>query len=95
MNILYWTAEEIRRACGNADYKLVLMQNHEDNINIRNGEVEKMLHASATSLAMNLLIDGRDGFFRRADGNRFHNCGEFLRNGGIQAVPADRPRLVQ
>lgn len=63
MNILYWTAEEIRRACGNADYKLVLMQNHEDNINIRDGEVEKMLHASATSLAMNLLIDGRDGFF--------------------------------
>ena len=63
MNILYWTAEEIRRACGNADYKLFLMQNQEDNINIRNGEVEKMLHASATSLAMNLLIDGRDGFF--------------------------------
>lgn len=63
MNILYWTAEEIRRACGNADYKLVLMKNHEDNINIRNGEIEKMLHASATSLAMNLLIDGRDGFF--------------------------------
>jgi PmbA protein len=39
------------------------MHNHEDNINIRNGEIEKMLHASATSLAMNLLIDGRDGFF--------------------------------
>ena len=39
------------------------MQNKEDNINIRNGQIEKMLHASATSLAMNLLIDGRDGFF--------------------------------
>lgn len=63
MNILNIAAEEIRRVCGNADFKLVLMQNHEDNINIRNGEIEKMLHASATSLAMNLLIDGRDGFF--------------------------------
>ena len=39
------------------------MHNHEDNINIRNGQIEKMQHASATSLAMNLLIDGRDGFF--------------------------------
>ena len=63
MNILNIAAEEIRRVCGNADFKLVLMHNHEDNINIRNGEIEKMLHASATSLAMNLLIDGRDGFF--------------------------------
>lgn len=61
--ILYWTAEEIRCICGNVDFKLVLMQNNEDNINIRNGQIEKMLHASATSLAMNLLIDGRDGFF--------------------------------
>ena len=63
MNILDWVAEEIRRICPSADFKLVLMHNHEDNINIRNGEIEKMLHASATSLAINLLIDGRDGFF--------------------------------
>ena len=63
MNILHIAAEEIRRICPGADFKLVLMYNHEDNINIRNGEIEKMLHASATSLAMNLLIDGRDGFF--------------------------------
>ena len=63
MNILYFAAEEIRSVCGRADFKLVLMQNNEDNIIIRNGQIEKMLHASATSLAMNLLIDGRDGFF--------------------------------
>ena len=63
MNILIWAAEEIRRICPSADFKLVLMQNNEDNINIRNGQIEKMLHASATSLAMNLLIEGRDGFF--------------------------------
>ena len=56
-------AEEIRHACSNADFKLVHMSNHEDNIIIRNGQIEKMLHASATSLALNLLIDGRDGFF--------------------------------
>ena len=63
MEILHIAAEEIRRICPNADFKLVLMNNHEDNINIRNGQIEKMLHASASSLAMNLLIDGRDGFF--------------------------------
>ena len=63
MNILNWAAEEIIRVCGNVDFKLVLMLNNEDDINIRNGHIEKMLHASATSLAMNLLIDGRDGFF--------------------------------
>ena len=63
MEILHIAAEEIRRICSSADFKLVLMHNHEDNINIRNGEIEKMLHASANSLAMNLLIDGRDGFF--------------------------------
>ena len=62
-DILYWVAEEVGRVNRSAAYKLVLMQNHEDNINIRNGQIEKMLHASATSLAMNLLIDGRDGFF--------------------------------
>ena len=63
MEILHIAAEEIRRICPNADFKLVLMNNHEDYINIRNGQIEKMLHASASSLAMNLLIDGRDGFF--------------------------------
>lgn len=63
MNKLHIAAEEIRRICPSADFKLVLMHNHEDNINIRNGEIEKMLHASASSLAINLLIEGRDGFF--------------------------------
>lgn len=63
MDIINFAAEEIKHICGNVDYKLVLMQNNEDTFNIRNGQIEKMLHASATSLAMNLLIDGRDGFF--------------------------------
>ena len=63
MEQLNIAAEEIRHICPSADFKLVLMNNHEDNINIRNGQIEKMLHASATSLAMNLLIEGRDGFF--------------------------------
>ncbi len=62
-DILLFVADEIRHICHGADFKLVLMQNHEDNINIRSGQIEKMVHASATSLAMNLLIEGRDGFF--------------------------------
>ena len=56
-------ADIIRHYSNDADFKLVLMNNHEDNIIIRNGQIEKMMHASATSLAMNLLIEGRDGFF--------------------------------
>lgn len=79
MEILHIAAEEIRRICPNADFKLVLMHNHEDNINIRNGEIEKMLHASATSLAMNLLIDGRDGFFYTNNTQR-EALRQFIRN---------------
>lgn len=61
--ILYEAAEEIRRQSPDADFKLVYMRNHEDNIGLRNGKVEKMLHATSISLGMTLLIDGRDGFF--------------------------------
>lgn len=61
--ILYRTEEEIRRLGTKCDYKLVLMQNHEDTISIRDGETEQMLHATALSMAINLIIDGRDGFF--------------------------------
>lgn len=61
--ILYRTEEEIRKLGIDCQYKLVLMQNHEDTIAIRDGEVEQMLHATASSMAINLLMDGRDGFF--------------------------------
>lgn len=82
MNILHIAAEEIMRVCPGADFKLVLMHNHEDNINIRNGEIEKMLHASATSLAMNLLIDGRDGFFY-TNNVQIPALKEFIQNAAI------------
>ena len=39
------------------------MQNQENTIQIQNGRTEKMQQSTATSLAFNLFIDGRDGFF--------------------------------
>ncbi len=48
---------------GCQDVKVVLMQNKEDAIDMRDGEVERIHHALARSLVMNLFIDGRDGFF--------------------------------
>lgn len=61
---IYQAEEAIRQLPGSPEYKLVLLENHEDNIVLRQGgEVEKMLRATSLSLAVNLLIDGRDGFF--------------------------------
>ena len=48
---------------GCQDVKVVLMQNRETIIQIQNGKTEKMQQATATSLAFNLFLDGRDGFF--------------------------------
>lgn len=62
-NILYLAQDEIRHLAKDADYKLVLLKNHEDNIIIRDGRTEQMHHACAISLAINIIIDGRDGFF--------------------------------
>ena len=47
--------------------KAVLMQNHEDTIQVRGGHVEKLQRAAPTSLALNLFIDGREGFFYTND----------------------------
>lgn len=48
---------------GCQDVKVVLLQNNEDAIDLRNGQMERMHHALARSLVMNLFLDGRDGFF--------------------------------
>ena len=48
---------------GCQDVKVVLMQNNEDAIDLRDGKMERIHHALARSLVMNLFIDGRDGFF--------------------------------
>lgn len=66
-DVIFQAEEAIRQLSGMADYKLVLLKNHEDNIILRNGKVEKMLRATSISLAINFYLDGRDGFFYTND----------------------------
>jgi len=66
-SIIYLAEERIKELPARLDYKLVLLENHEDNIVLRDGKVEKMLHATSLSLAINLYLDGRDGFFYTND----------------------------
>lgn len=62
-DLIYRAEEEILKLPSKLDYKLVLLENHEDNIILRDGKVEKMLRATSLSLAINLFLEGRDGFF--------------------------------
>ena len=64
---IYFAEREILNLPARLDYKLVLLENHEDNIILRDGKVEKMLRATSLSLAINLYLDGRDGFFYTND----------------------------
>ena len=66
-SIIYHAEQEILKLPAKLDYKLVLLENHEDNIILRDGKVEKMLRATSLSLAINLYLDGRDGFFYTND----------------------------
>ena len=65
--LIYLAEQEILKLPAKLDYKLVLLKNHEDNIILRDGKVEKMLRATSLSLAINLYLDGRDGFFYTND----------------------------
>lgn len=65
--LIYRAEEDIQRLPARLDYKLVLLENHEDNIVLRDGKVEKTLRATSHSLAINLYLDGRDGFFYTND----------------------------
>ena len=65
--LIYHAEEVIKKLPAKPDYKLVLLENHEDNITLRDGKVEKMLRATALSLAINLYLEGRDGFFYTND----------------------------
>ena len=65
--LIYYAEEVIRNLPAKLEYKLVFMENHEDNIVLRDGKVEKMLRATSLSLAINLYLDGRDGFFYTND----------------------------
>ena len=66
-SIIYHAEQEILKLPAKLDYKLVLLENHEDNIILRDSKVEKMLRATSLSLAINLYLDGRDGFFYTND----------------------------
>ena len=66
-SIIYFAEQEILKLPAKLDYKLVLLENNEDNIILRDGKVEKMLRATSLSLAVNLYLDGRDGFFYTND----------------------------
>ena len=65
--LIYSASDVIQKLPAKLDYKLVLLKNHEDNIVLRDGKVEKMLRATSLSLAINLYLDGRDGFFYTND----------------------------
>ena len=65
--LIYYAEEVIRKLPAKLEYKLVFMENHEDIIVLRDGKVEKMLRATSLSLAINLYLDGRDGFFYTND----------------------------
>lgn len=65
--LIYQASDVIRRLSPSLDYKLVLLENNEDNIILRDGKREKMLRATSLSLAINLYLDGRDGFFYTND----------------------------
>ena len=66
-DLIYRAEEDILKLPEKLDYKLVLLKNNEDNIILRDGKVEKMLRATSLSLAINLYLDGRDGFFYTND----------------------------
>ena len=53
----------IKQHSTDVDYKLVLIENNEDNITIRDGATEKLQHATSTSLVIHLFIQGREGFY--------------------------------
>ena len=76
--LIYRAEEVIKKLPTKLDYKLVLLKNHEDNIVLRDRKVEKMLRATSLSLAINLYLDGRDGFFYTND-LRPNSVSEFIR----------------
>ncbi len=60
-------AMDMLRDEGCRDMRVTLMHNHEDTIQMRGSALERLQYATATSLALNLFIDGREGFFYTND----------------------------
>lgn len=61
-DIINYAANEIA-AYGEIDFRLILTENHETTIVMRNEQTEQLQQAKAISLAINLILDGRDGFY--------------------------------
>lgn len=61
------TAMNMAQDEGCRDLRITLMHNHEDTIQVRGEALERLQHATAASLALNLFIDGREGFFYTND----------------------------
>ncbi len=62
-DIVYFVEEEIRKTLPTADYKVVLMENTEHSIMVRDGVTEQTTCAASRSLAMDIFAGGRHGFF--------------------------------
>ena len=78
VQLIYSAQDEILKISSQLEYKLVLLENHEDDIILRDGKVEKMLRATSISLAINLYLDGREGFFYTND-LRPESVSDFIR----------------
>ncbi len=50
------------KSYGCDDLKIVLIENEENIISVRNGQTEKIQHSASRSLAIDIYIDGRNGF---------------------------------
>ena len=60
-------AMSMARDEGCRDIRITLMHNDEDTIQMRGSALERLQRATATSLALNLFIEGREGFFYTND----------------------------
>lgn len=59
--LLHWVADTGRKY-GCDDLKVVLLENRRDAMTVRNGQVDKIEHSVSCSLAIDMFIDGRNGF---------------------------------
>lgn len=52
---------------GAPEVRVMLFENEDNTIAVRNGELDTIEHSMSLSVAVNLFIDGRDGFFYTSD----------------------------
>lgn len=60
-------ALELVRSEGVGEARVVLLQNTEQNLTVRDGKTDQMLRSMAQSLTLTLYIDGREGFYYTND----------------------------